>query len=94
MHKTIFFTNNPVVGLLSDFDRVKTVKKLKSNVKVDGVLNSDVRSPDSPTSRERLGCSVADVNQCKHLFHLSSLKTFIHCFLSHPNLSWKKIISL
>ena len=51
------------------------------NVKVDGVLNSDVRSPDSPTSRERLGCSVADVNQCKTyylLYYQSKLFDLIH----------------
>ena len=61
----------------STFKR-KTNKLLQSiNVKVDGVLNSDVRSPDSPTSRERLGCSVADVNQCEHfkfLYYLLKIK--------------------
>jgi len=42
---------------------VFSIASSASPSKVDGVLNSDVRSPDSPTSRERLGCSVADVNQ-------------------------------
>ena len=45
--------------------------------KVDGVLNSDVRSPDSPTSRERLGCSAADVNQCKDYLGKTNIQHFL-----------------
>merc|ERR1719167_790685 len=48
---------------------VFSIASSASPSKVDGVLNSDVRSPDSPSSRERTGCSVADVNQWKTTCH-------------------------